>query len=185
MKEKAVVLENKAGQESREDLKAKLAAHVATKSETTRLVYRLMSYLTAISVAVPVATFIRALYLSINWRAADPTQITVAWFVYVASGTVPILFFGLPSAVLRAFPAMAVPGISVRFVSGGKAIASGLGLGLTAIAVAVFWGLLAYSVGTQNWALLEELVRILASVVAVGASIAVVQSLYRQLMRSL
>lgn len=184
MKQVASIQQEVAMDQAKQDLKAQLAEYVAQQPESTRAIHRLMSFLTAASVAVPVGFFIRALYLSIMWKSIDPIQIPVWWLAFVASGTLPILVFGLHAVILRAFPPIILQEKMSQFVTGGKAVASGLGLMLAAAAVAAFWGLFAYSVWTRNLALLEPLIRILAVAVSVAASIHFLSTLFRQISKS-
>jgi hypothetical protein len=181
MKEQAIVQENMVEQ----NLKAELAAHMGEQPGFTQWLHRLMNWLTAASVAVPVALFVRALALSINWKATDGVQIAVAWFTFVASGTVPLIVLGLHSALVRAFPAVPIKQLASQLVTGGKAVATGVGFMVVGATVAGFWGAFAYAVTVPDWALLEQLVRILAAAAGVGATIAVIQSLFRQISRSL
>jgi len=181
----AVAQGNSVERESNQDLKAQSAAYVTGQPEPAQRIHRWMNWLTAASLAVPVGLFIRALYLSINSKGTSPAQITAGWFIFVASGTLPILLFGLHSATLRAFPAMPISGLAPQLVTGSKAVASGVGLMVMAVAAASFWGLFAHSVVTPDWALLEKLVRILTAVVSAVAVVAVIQHLLRQLSRSL
>ena len=185
MKEQAIAQGNGVERESNQNLKAELAAYLAGQSESIGRIHQWMNLLTAASLAVPVGLFARALYLSINWKQADPAQIAVGWVIFVAGGTLPILLFGLHSAVLRVFPAVPISGLALQLVTGSKAVASGVGLAVVAVAVAAFWGLFAYSVATPDWVLLEKLVQILTAVVSAGAVVAVIQHLFRQLTRSL
>jgi hypothetical protein len=158
---------------------------MAQQSESTRRIHRWMGALTAMSVTVPVAFFCWALYLSVNWQRIDPLQIPIGWLIFVTSGALPIFLFGLHAVFVRAFPATALRAMASQLVTGSRAVAYGVGLMVTAAAIAAFWGLFAHSVATLNWALLEQLGRILGIVAGVGAAITAAPSVLRQLSRTL
>jgi hypothetical protein len=166
-------------------LKDQLAAYLAEQPESTRRIHRWMGGLTVASLAVPAGLFAWALYLSINWQNVEPAQIPFGWLILMAGATVPIVLFGLHAVVIRAFPAAPIEGMASQLATGSKAVATGVGLMGMAVVIAAFWGLFAYAVATQNLALVERLGIVMGVVIGVGATIAIVQSLFRQLARSL
>ncbi len=110
--------------------------------------------------------------------------IPVAWFLFAASAAPTLMFLGLDAIILRAFPPVVLPGKLPRFVTGSGAVWTGWALILGALLVAAFWGFFAYAVGTFNMVMLEPLIRILAGVVGVGATISVLYSIYQKASRS-
>ena len=169
--------------EVKPDLKTQLAEYVAGQPASTQAIHGGMNWLTVASLAVPIGLFCRALYISIKSGSAPTIQIPIAWFLFVASGTLPIFLTGLNAALLRAFPP--IPQIADKFVAGNDALWMGVGMMGVALLVAAFWGFFAYVVWTRNMAMVEVMVRILATVVGIGAVVAVLQSLYRQSRRKL
>jgi hypothetical protein len=170
--------------EAKPDLKTQLAEYVAGQPVSTQVMHNWMNWLTIASMAVPVGLFARALYFSINWKRVDPIQIPIAWFLFVAGGTVFMFITGLHAVLLRAFPP--IPELSSRFVTGKNAVWRGAGMMVVALLIAAFWGFFfAYVVWTRNMAMVEVMVKILANVVGVGAVIAVLSSLYQKFRRKL
>jgi hypothetical protein len=165
------------------DLKQQLAEYVAEQPASRQAMHRWMNWTIIVSMAVPVGLFIRALYLSIIWKRIDPIQIPVAWFLFMAGGTLPILLTGLHAVLLRAFPP--IPPIGAKFVTGSKAVWSGGGMMVIALLIAALWGLFAYSVWAQNMAMVQVMVDILTAVIGVGVTVAIVFSLYQKLSRKL
>jgi hypothetical protein len=181
--------------EVKPDVKAERAAYVAQLPESKQALHRWMNRLTIASIAVPVGFFVRALVLSIAGRQAGASstgvslppggsRIAVAWLVFVASATVPLIFVGLHAVLLRAFPPNSALSIS-RFVTGKDAVWSGVGMMGVLLLVGAFWGAIAYVVWTANLALLEPMLYALGVVIGVGAVFAVLSSLYQQFRRKL
>ena len=165
--------------EVKPDTKAQLAEYVARQPASTQAIHRWMNWLTIASLAIPLGLFARALYFSINWKRVDPIQIPIAWFFFVAGGTVFMFINGLHAVLLRAFPP--IPELSSKFVTGKDAVWRGAGMMVAALLIAAFWGFFAYVVRAQDMALVEVMVNILANVVGVGVVVAVLYSLYKKL----
>lgn len=185
MKEGTSVQQEVAMDESKQYLKAQLAEYVEQQPKSKQAIHRWMKRLEVASVGIVPAAFIVAMYVSINWATVPQTAIPITWFFFAASATPAMVLIGLHAVILRAFPPIVLPAKMPQFVTGQRAVSWGWGVMLTAVVIAAFWGLFAYSVWTRNWAMLELLVGILAAVVGVGVAIQVVYSLYRSISRSL
>ena len=169
---------------NREDLKLRLATHLEQQPGSTQAWHIWMKRLMVAGVGIIVAAFIVAMYVSIAWRSINPILIPLAWFVFAASAAPALMFLGLDAIILRAFPPVLLPGKLPRFVTGSGAVWTGWAFILGALLVAAFWGFFAYAVGTFNVVMLEPLIRILAGVVGVGATISVLYSIYQKANRS-
>ena len=189
--------------ESPQDLRSQLAEYVAQQPAAKRSFHQWMQMAELASLAIPVVVFAIALYVSINWQTVPQTAIPTAWLCLPASIAPFLLLVGVHAIVLRVFPPTGLLGNTLRLsypIPGGqgvkmqslrvgrRAVGWGSGFVVLALIVAAFWGLFAYATWTVNLAMLEPLIRILASVVGVGiaASIAVsiLYSLYRSIFRS-
>ena len=142
-----------AGDEVKPDTKTQLAEYVAGQPASTRAMHNWMNWLTIASLAIPLGLFARALYFSINWKRVDPIQIPIAWFFFVAGGTVFMLINGLHAVLLRAFPP--IPELARRLVTGKGAVWRGAGMMVGALLFAAFWGLFSYIFRTHSMAILE------------------------------
>jgi hypothetical protein len=123
-----------------------------------------------------------AIYVSINWSV--PQRIVAVWFAFPLSIVALLVLVGVHAAGLRAFFPVILPGGPQEFVTGSKAVATGLGLAALALVVGTFWGAFAWGIWTNNWTLLEPLAHILGVVVGVGAVVAVASDLYKKFFRS-
>ena len=167
-----------------EGLKLHLTQHLEQQPESTQALHRWMKRLMVAGVGIIVAAFIVAMYVSIAWRSINPILIPLAWFVFAASAAPALMFLGLDAIILRAFPPVGLPGKLPGFTTGSRAVWTGWAFILGALLVAAFWGFFAYAVGTFNMGMLEPLIRILAGVVGVGATISVLYSVYQKANRS-
>jgi len=153
--------------EAREQLRQQLAQYLAQQPESSQAFHKWMKRLEVASLALIVAAFILAMYVSIAWKSVDPLVIPVAWFIFAASVTPAMLLIGIHSIILRAFPPIVLPGKMQKFVTGHGAFWPGWGFVLGSLAVAAFWGLFAYSVWTLNWAMLTPLISVLGLVMGI------------------
>lgn len=169
--------------EDKVQLKQQIADYLAAQSDSKQKFHIWMKVLEVAGAALIAIAFILALYVSINWRAVDPTIIPVAWFLFIASATPLMILFGIEAIVLQAFPSAAMPGKTQKFVSGSKAIWYGAGLILAGLASAAFWGLFAYATWTLNFAMLEPLIRILGNglglAIAAGVLLGMAQKVFK------
>jgi len=173
------------GKEAREQLKLQLAQYLGQQSQSTQSVHRWMRRLEAAGVGIIAATFLVALYVSIAWRSVNPIMIPVAWFVFAASVSPEMIFMGLDSIFLRAYPPVILPGKQpTKFITGNEAVWTGWALILGALVAAVFWGFFAYAVGTFNMAMVVPLIRVLSGVVGVVITVAIVRKLIQDFSRS-
>jgi len=167
-----------------EGLKLHLTQHLEQQPESTQALHRWMKRLMVAGVGIIVAAFIAALFVSVAWKSVNPIMIPLAWFVFAASVAPAMVFLGLDAIILRAFPPVGLPGKLPRFTTGSRAVWTGWAFILGALLVAAFWGFFAYAVATFNMVMLEPLIRILAGVVGVGATISVLYSIYQRANRS-
>ena len=171
-------------QEVQEGMNLRLARYLEQQPEPTRAFHRRMKRLEVASLGIVAAAFIVAMYVSFHWATLPKTAIPIAWFAFAASGTPAMVLLGLHAVILRAFPPIRLPGKNQRFVTGRQALWPGWGLVFMGLAVGVFWGLFAYSVGTLNMALVEPLVRILGAVTGGGMTIVILYTIVRQFAKS-
>ena len=173
------------GKEAKEQLKLQLAQYLAQQSQSTQSVHRWMRRLEAAGMGIIVATFLVALYVSIAWKSINPIMIPIAWFVFAASVSPEMIFMGLDSIFLRAYPPVILPGNQpAKFITGNEAIWTGWALILGALLAAAFWGFFAYAVGTFNIALIVPLIRVLSGVLGVVITVAIVKKLIQDFSRS-
>lgn len=170
--------------EAKEQLELQLAQYLEPQPESTQVFHKWMKRLEVASLVLIAATFILAMYVSINWTAVQKTFIPIAWFIFAASVTPTMVLIGIHSIILRAFPPIVLPGKMQKFVTGSGAMWSGWGFILGGLAVAAFWGLFAYSVWTLNLAMLKPLITILAVVLGVGIAVSIVFSIVYSIFRS-
>ena len=169
---------------AREQLKAQLEQYLAQQPESTLAAHQWMKRLEAAGAGIVVAVFVVALYVSIMWKSVNPLMIPVAWFAFAASVAPALIFYGLDAIILRAFPTTVVPGKSPRFVTGNIAVWIGLGFIVLALLTAGFWGVFAYAVGTFNMAMLKPLITLLANVMGIGMTIAILYSIFQKITKS-
>lgn len=171
-------------QEVRQQLKIQLAQHLAQQPESTQAVHKVLTILETVGAGIFVAAFIFALYVSIAWKSFDPLLIPIAWFTFAASIAPLMICLGLDAITLRAFPPTIWPGKPPKFVTGAGAVWTGWAFIFSALAAAAFWGVIAYAVGTLNFALITPLVSILAVVMGVAMAVSMVYKLIHDISRS-
>jgi len=142
-----------------------------------------MKRLEVAGLGIILAIFLMALYVSFAWKSTPGNLIAVAWFVFVASAGPTLVLIGIHTLLLKAFPPIVMPGMPQRFVTGRAAVWPGLGFILMGLAISLFWGFFAYTVGTFNLAMLEPLIRILGVglgiVIAVGILFSIAQRIVK------
>jgi len=173
---------------TRQELKAQLAGHVAQQPESKQVFHSVMKALEVAGLALVAAAFAVAMYVSINHTAVSGTAIATAWFVFPVSLAPLMILIGVHSIGLKAYFPIVLPGKPQRFVTGSKAVWSGLGLIVIALVVGAFWGAIAWAVWSGDTALIGAYARILGTVmgivIAIAIPVAIVGSLFRQISRS-
>jgi hypothetical protein len=111
-------------------------------------------------------------------------HIVAVWFGFPASIAALLVLVGLHAAGLRAFLPILLPGSTQGFVTGARAVATGLGFAVTLLLASAFWAAFAWGIWTTNWAILEPLAQLLGVLVGIGIVVAVVSDLYKKLLRS-
>jgi len=182
-----------------QNLRSQLAEYVAQQPASKQTFHKWMRIAEVASLAIPVAVFAVALYVSINWKAVPQTAIPTAWLCLPASVTPFLIIVGVHAVGLRAFPPTGLLGNPLRVaypIPGGQvskmlplrvgrqALVWGWGLVVMALISGAFWGVFAYAAWTVNLAMLEPLIRILASVVGVGIAVSILYSIFRSIFRS-
>jgi hypothetical protein len=183
MKTDKMVQEAGAASEAKSDSRAQLAQYLAQQPQSRRTFDKLMKVLEVGGLALIAGYLAWAIYVSINWSV--PQKIVAVWFAFPATVVALMILVGVHAAGLRAFFPVILPGGPQRFVTGSKAVATGVGLAAVSPGVGAFWGAFAWGIWTNDWALLEPLVHVLAVVVGVGVVAAVASSLFRQISKSL
>jgi hypothetical protein len=168
---------------TRQELKARLARHVAQQPRSKQVFHRCMKFLEMAGLTIVVASFALAMFFSINWTTVPQTAIATAWFAFPASATPLMIFIGVHAIGLRAFYPIVLPGKPLPFATGSKAMWSGLGTIATALAAGAFWGTFAWAVGTNSVGLIMAFARILSTAMGIAISIAIVASLFQKLFR--
>ena len=168
--------------EARLDGKAQLAQYLEQQSESVRKFDKVMKVLELGGLAVVAGYLAWAIYVSINWSVQR--EIAAVWIAFPVSLVILLVLVDIHAAGLGAFPPVIVPGGPQEFVTGSKAVGTGLGLAVTILIVGTFWGGFAYGIWTENLAMLMPLVGVVAAVVGVGAIIAIISDLYRRFFRS-
>lgn len=177
-----MVQEAGAASEAKLDGKAQLAQYLAEQPQSRRTFDKVMKVLELGALALMAGYLAWAIYVSINWSV--PQNIVAVWFVFPVSVVVLLILIGVHAAGLRAFPPIALLSSMQELVTGSKAAATGVGFAAVFLVVGAFWGAFAWGIWTNDWALLEPLVQVLAVVVGVGAVFAVVSDLHKKFFRS-
>jgi hypothetical protein len=168
--------------EARLDGGAQLAQYLAEQPRSRRTFDKVMKVLEMGALALMAGYLAWAIYVSINW--SEPKNIVAVWFAFPVSVVVLLVLIGVHAAGLRAFPPLALLSSMQAFVSGSKAVATGVGFAVTVSLAAVFWGAFAWGIWTEDWAILEPLTQILGVVVGVGVIYTVASYLYKRFFRS-
>lgn len=171
-------------QEAREELKRRLAEHLAQLPESTQALHRWMQRFELASLGLIAAAFIAAMYVSINWTAVPGIAIASAWFLFAASFSPAIILMGAHTLLVQADPPVVLPGKAQPFVTGRKAVWSGIGMIVTGLACATFWGLSIYFVPSFTPAMVEPLANILSAGVGILITLAVLRTLVEKATKS-
>ena len=182
MKTEGVVQGAGPASEAKSDSRAQLARYVAEQPRHRQTFDRVMRILEVAGLALVAGYLAWAIYVSINWSAAQ--QIVAVWFGFPASVAALLILVGLHAAGLGAFFPVIVPGGPQGFVTGSKAVTMGLGFAATLLLAGAFWGAFAWGIWTTNWTILEPLAHLLGVTVGIGVVVAVVSDLYKKLFRS-
>ncbi len=172
---------------TRQEIKAQLAHYVAQQPGSKQAFDKWMKVLEIAGLMVIVGSFAVAMYVSINWTAVPGTVIATAWFAFPVSFAPLMILIGVHAIGLRAFYPIVLPGKPEQFATGSKAVWSGLGLIAIALAVAAFWGPLAFAAWSFDTALIGSYARILGTVMGVAIPAAIIlgllSGLYKQFVR--
>jgi hypothetical protein len=171
-------------QEAREELKRRLAQHLAQLPESTQAVHRWLQRLEVASLGLIAAAFIAAMYVSINWTAVHGASIAIAWFLFAASFSPAMIFMGSHTVLLQADPPVVLPGKASQFATGPKAMGSGIALIASGLASAAFWGLAAYFVPSFTAEMVAPLARIVSTGLGILITLKILHSIYRQITKS-
>lgn len=169
--------------EAREQLKLQIGAYLAQQPGSTQALHRWMKRLEVVGLGITLAIFLMALYVSFAWKSTPGNLIAVAWFVFAASAGLPMALVGIHTLLLKAFPPVVLPSKPQRFVTGSAAVLPGVGFILMALAISLFWGYFAYTVGTFNLAMLEPLTRILGTAVSAVIVIGILLSIAQKIVK--
>jgi hypothetical protein len=180
-----------------QELKAQSAQYLAQQPASKQTFHKWMKAMEMASLAIVAGAFAVALYISINWTAFPKLAIPTAWIAFPVSFVPFLLLSGVEAIVLRAVLRGGVhaPGFRVvvpfaprgkrqELVTGSKAVASGWGLVVTAVAAGAFWGTLAWAVWTFDLALVGTYMRILGTALGVVIVLSIALSFYQKLVRA-
>lgn len=177
-----LVQEAGAASETKLDGRAQLAQYLAEQPQSRQTFDKVMKVLELGALALMAGYLAWAIYASINW--SEPKNIVAVWFAFPVSVVILLVLIGVHAAGLRAFPPVAPLSSMQAFVTGSKAVGTGVGFAITVCLAAGFWGALAWAIWAENWAILEPLMHVLGVVLGVGIVFAVVSDLYRRFFRS-
>lgn len=183
MKHAANIQNIQTSKETRERLKMQLAQYLSGQSETVQSVHRWMKCLEAASAGLIAGGFIMAVYVSIAYQRVNPALIPLAWFFFAASPSLMLILNGMHSILLRAAPAIVLPGKVQSFTTGRRAILSGAALILGGLLDAAFWGIFIYATWMANWSLLTPLITILGVVMGVGIAVSILLSMAQKILK--
>ncbi len=184
----------------KQDLRSQLAEYLAQQPASKQTFHKWMRILEVASLAIPVAVFAVALYLSFAWKSVPAQAIATAWLSFPLSFALFLILFGLHAIGLRAFPRhpgrgsrrFVVPGLpcprhegEVAAAPGGWARLVGWGWGMIVIAlvVAAFWGVFAWAAWTVNMALLTPLITVLGYALGIAIAGSIIFSIFRDIYR--
>ena len=171
---------------SSSELGAKLASHLADKSENIRSAHRIMQVLEIIFFVVTVAAFITALVLSFLWKSIQAQAIPAAWFMLPTSVAILTALIGLHAIIINAFPPsgflsifkngspMRLPAQPQGFSTGSKANGTGWGMLIVGLIVGAFFAVFAWAAWTVNWSILVPLITALGIILGVGIAASIV-----------
>ncbi len=174
--------ETGAASEANLDGKAQLAQYLAEQPQSRRAFDKVMKVLELGALALMAGWLAWAIYVSINWSEAK--HIVAIWLSFPVVFSILAILIGVHAAGLRAFPPLAPLSGMEAFVTGSKAVAMGVGFAVTVCLFGGFWGAFAWSIWTENMALLMPLVEILVAMIGVGLVIGLVSDLYKRFFRS-
>jgi hypothetical protein len=157
--------------ETRDALKLEITHYMEELPDSRKVFHKWMNYLEVLGIAMIIVAFLLALYFSITWKSVNPMIIPLAWFAFAGSGSLLMVFTGLHSAILHAFPTSILPRNTIEFISGSKATVIGLGFIIGGLVYAAFWGLMAYGTLTANFELLRPLISSLGIILGFGIAI--------------
>ena len=182
MKTESMAQGAKGASQAKPDARDQLARYLEQQPQSVRTFDKVMKVLELGGLALIAGYLAWAIYVSINWSVQQ--NIVAVWFAFPISVVVLLVLVGVHAVGLRAFPPLALLSSMQEFVTGSKAVATGVGLALLIVVVGAFWGAFAWGIWSNSWALLKPLSHILGVVVGVVAVIAVVSDLYRRYFRS-
>jgi hypothetical protein len=177
-----MVQETGAASDARLDGRAQLAQYLAEQPQSRRTFDKVMKVLELGALALMAGYLAWAIYVSINWSVQR--EIVAVWFAFPVSVVVLLVLVGVHAAGLGAFPPIAPLSSMQAFVTGSKAVGTGVGFAITVCLAAGFWGAFAWSIWTENWAILEPLMHVLGVVLGVGIVFAIVSDLCKRFFRS-
>jgi hypothetical protein len=172
-----------AANRSRQERRAQLAQYLAQQPESKQVFHKWMQVLEMASLALIAGALAVAIYVSINWASFPQTAIATAWLAYPVSAVPLMILIGVHAIVLRAYSPSFLLGRSRRFVTGSKAVWSGLGQIVLALVAGAFWGAFAWAVWAGDMGLVATFIRMLGTALGVLIPIAIVASVAQKLFR--
>lgn len=166
--------------EEKEQSEMQFAGYVEQEPKLTQSLHKWMKRLDVVCLGINIAAFVVAMYVSIVWKSVNPVLIPLAWFFFAASASLTMLFVGLHTILLRAYPPIFLPGKAQRFVSGIQATWKGLGLLVGGLLGIIFWSLIAFSTVTFNLDLLDPIIRTFGTMLGIGIAVKILHSIYKK-----
>ena len=167
------------------NLSARPVADPESKSQQT--FHRWMKRFQAATLGLVVGIFVMALWVSIHWKQAAPFEVAFWWMCFALSGIPFTIFVGLDIIFARGAVIPVQWGNGPKrmvTVTGRKAVITGLGI----IVAALAWGgfVLAFMYATLffNWDMLRVTISIFSVVLGMGIVLKIFSSLVRDLSRT-
>ena len=163
--------------------RAELATYLAQQPESKQVFHKWMQALEMASLALIAGALAVAIYVSINWANVPQTAIATAWLAYPVSAVPLMILIGVHAIVLRAYAPSALSGKSRRFVTGSRAVWSGVAQIVIALVAGAFWGMFAWAVWAEDMGLVATFIRILSTTLSVVIIVSIVASVAQKLFR--
>ena len=163
--------------------RAELATYLAQQPESKRVFHKWMQVLEMAGLALIVGAFAVAMYVSINWTEVPQMAIPTAWLAFPVSVAPLMILIGLHTIVLRASSPVVLPGKMSNLVTGSKAVWSGVGDIVIALAAGAFWGTFAWAVWAGDMGLVTTFIRILGTALSVLIIVSIIASVAQKLFR--
>lgn len=160
---------------------------VDAESESKQTFHHWMKRFQAATLGLVVGIFVMALWVSINWKQATPFEVAFWWMCFALSGLPLTIFVGLDIIFAQGAVIPAQWGAGPKrmiTVTGRKAVLTGLGIIVAALAWGVFVLALMVATFSLNWDLLRVTISIFGTLLGVVIVLKIISSLIRDISRT-